>query len=101
MQQLSIESFVDLSAQASDVNVDDIIDRRRARGLFPNVAGKHFTRDYAALIPQEVLKQIVLARGEINGHPATGDRVSLPVEQKVRDAHPILFLGRTSPKQSS
>src|SRR5262249_58961456 len=74
---------IDLSAEPRDLNVDHVVERRRATGLLPDVAGQHFARDQVALMAQQVFEQLELARRQIDqlvgaGH-APGDEIELQV----------------------
>ena len=62
MNQACVAVEIDLLAQARHLHVDDVVERRRSPRLLPDVAGEHFPRDEMALMPEQILEQIELAR---------------------------------------
>ena len=66
MNELDREVGVDLAAQAGDVHVDDVIERRRAGGLLFTRPRQRFPRDDLALMPQQGIQQLELADGQVD-----------------------------------
>ena len=53
---------VDLPPEPHDVDVDDVVERRAAGGLAPDLAGDLVARDHLGLVAHEELEQLELAR---------------------------------------
>jgi hypothetical protein len=58
MNQLSWKWVVHLAPQPSDMHVNHVVHRSDTGWRLPNIAGKHFTRDDLALMPQQVFKKL-------------------------------------------
>ena len=48
-----------------DVNINHVVERRRAARLFPDLTRQHFPRDEMALMSKQILQQLEFARGQI------------------------------------
>ena len=53
---------VDLLSQPGDLHVDDVVERRGAARFSPHFSRQHLARDHVALMAQQVLEQLELAR---------------------------------------
>src|SRR5262249_53890615 len=51
--------------KASDLDVDDVVERCGTARFSPDLPGEHFTRDEMALMAEEVFEQLELSRGQI------------------------------------
>ncbi len=65
------------------MDIDHIVERGRAGGFLPDIAGEHLTRHHLVLVAEEVFEERKLTQREIDdlvppGHPA-GDQVHLQV----------------------
>src|SRR5688500_18864218 len=76
---------IDLPAQARDVYVDDVVERRRARGLFPDVAGQRLPRHHLSLMPEQVLEQLEFADGQLDRFVAAGDLAGEQIDLEIAD----------------
>src|SRR6476660_1761729 len=89
---------IDLATESRDLNVDDVVERRRATWLFPHIPREHFAGHQVALMAQEVFEQFELARGQIDqsvcaDHPP-GDEIQLQVPNLQTEG-----VGRASPSE--
>ena len=66
MNQLDRVVEIDLAAQPRDVDVDHVVERRRARGFLPDIARQRLARHDLPLIPQQILEQLEFADGELD-----------------------------------
>ena len=85
---------VDLAAQPGDVDVDDVVEGGAAGRLAPHLARQRVARDDLAGVAGQVVQQVELLRGQLDGLPVARDPAGRPVDlervdgQAVRVAHP-------------
>ena len=65
-------------AKPRHLHVDDVVERRRAARLLPDLAREHFARHQVALMPQQVLEQLELARRSARAAGRRGRRAARP-----------------------
>ncbi len=58
--------LIHLFPQPGNMDVDDVVDGRAARRLFPDIAREHVTRHDLPLMVKQVIEQVELARGQID-----------------------------------
>src|SRR5262247_3594097 len=56
---------IDLPPQPRDVDVDHVVEARRAHGLVPDVARQHRSRDDLSLVAHQILEHLVLAQRQL------------------------------------
>src|SRR5207248_11757525 len=64
---------IDLPPKPGHLHVDDVVERRRAMRLLPDVPRQHFPRNEVALMPQQILEQIEFAARELDRRVAADD----------------------------
>src|SRR5262245_25930951 len=74
---------VDFLAKARHLDVDHVVDGRRAARFLPDFARQHFTRYEMILMPKQVLEQLELACGQVElaiaTCRATRDQIELEI----------------------
>src|SRR5689334_17864785 len=83
---------VDLSAQASDINIDDV--GRRVEMKIPDVLQQHGAGYDAAFIAHEILQQLELPGKEVDPLAAPAGRSRDQVNRKIADAQDGLLGNR-------
>src|SRR5262245_48561774 len=79
---------VDLSAKARHLDVDDVVDRRGSMRLLPDFAREHFARHQVTLVPQQIVQELELANGEIEGAISTRRVPRHEVQLQIRRLQP-------------
>lgn len=67
MQEFIGKWLVDFFTEASDVDINDVVERRCPLSFLPNVSGQHFPRHDPPLVPEEVFDDLKFLGGEDNG----------------------------------
>ena len=71
---------VDLAPQPGDMDVDDVVERRRSRRFLPHVARQRLARHDLPLVPEQVLEQLELADRQLDPPPP---RVTFRVTRSI------------------
>ena len=86
---------VDLLPKPRHLHIDDVVQRRRASRLPPDVAGQHFARDQMPLVSKQILEQLELSTGQVQlplaADYAPGDQVhsrSAALSRRTSDGRP-------------
>src|ERR1700738_3133318 len=74
---------IDFPAQVRDVHVDDIVERRCAADLVPNVLGEHLARDDLSGLAHQVSQQIEFARRQIDALIGAADAARFQIDRQV------------------
>ena len=64
---------IDFASKPRHLHVDDVVERRRAARLLPDIARQHLARHEMPLMAQQVLEQLELAAGQVDRAVATDD----------------------------
>ena len=89
---------VDLFADASDIDVDDVGGGVKAQ--IPYMLQQHRARHHPALIADQIFQQLELARQQLDGVAAAAHRSRHQIELKIADAqHCFLDDGIAAPRQ--
>src|SRR3954452_19454367 len=83
VQEARLVGGLELAAQVGDEDLDGV--RRRERVVAPDVLEQPLARDHDALVAHEVLEQLELALGELDGALAAHDLVRVRVQREVGD----------------
>jgi hypothetical protein len=81
------KGIVHLAAQARDMYVDHIIQRRVSGGFLPNFPRQHFARNHMIGVPHEVFEQFKLAGGQIELPASSGGNMLDAVEFQILQFH--------------
>src|SRR5439155_16364097 len=65
VDQPSAAFGVDFLAETRDLNINHVVERRRAPRFLPHLARQHLPRDQVALMPEQVFEQLKFADGEL------------------------------------
>lgn len=84
MDQPAIAVAIDLSAQSRHLHVDDVVDRRRAPRLLPDIDRQHLARDHVSLMPQQILEQLELSRRQFKRASTSQGTTRYEVDLQVR-----------------
>src|ERR1700738_1500278 len=79
---------IDFSAQVRDVHVDDIIERRCAADLAPNVLGEHLARNDLCGLAHQVSQQIKFPRRQIDALFCATDAARFEIHRQVEKSPP-------------
>src|SRR4051812_6454723 len=97
VQQSRLAAGLELAPQVRDEDLDRV--RRRERVVAPDLLEEALARDDDALVAHQVLEQLELALGELDGAVAARDLVRVRVERQVGDDERRAAAGRPPPEQ--
>src|SRR5688572_17774101 len=60
-------------AEACDMHVNDIVERRTSRRLLPDIPGEHIPHDDLPFVAHQILEQFELTRRQVDEPAAAGD----------------------------
>ena len=81
MNELHTLSIIHLAAQVSHMDINNIVERRDAMRLAPDIFSEHLTRHRLSLMAHKVSEQIELTWGEQNLVRSTFGATVLDVER--------------------
>src|SRR3954468_2858591 len=96
VQQPRLAAGLELAAQVGDEDLDRV--RRRERVVAPDLFQQPLARDHDALVAHEVLEQLELALGQLDGAVAAHDLVRVRVQREVGDDERGRAAGRPAPQ---
>src|SRR5581483_6220966 len=99
VKQLQWELIVDLAANARDMNIDNIVERRVPNRGLPHVTRDHFARYHRTTMDEEVLEQFEFPQSEVDGESPPSHRVPTRIHAEVGNLQHRRRIGIGAPMQ--
>jgi hypothetical protein len=83
MEEFGLKTLIDLSAQMINMHVDDVIERRLACCIFPDISRQHLPRDNPTLMNEQVFEYFKLPGSQFDCGTPSLNRALRDVDLKI------------------